>query len=150
MKLFTVLSSCNLYELFLHSTCNITNYDLDIYHVVGLSLHCSDASYEVNKYILVVRNPTDKQIALALQMEPLIFIWKFLCCKLDTDLCKQFSVLSIFTKQLDELEFSGCDIGSTEVNTFYNFLISDHRSRGPNVMLKKLYISSSSLTISMA
>ena len=73
--LYTMLSknACRVHELFLHSNYIVTNTSIET-----LMSFCQYSSVVLlTRDTLAVHNATNKQIALALQLEPSITTWKF-------------------------------------------------------------------------
>ena len=105
-----------LRELFSHSTCNVASHALDIV----LIAHCNFAVVLVTKDSLSFHNPTNKQLALALQLKPSATVWMFLCCKLNADTSKQVSIALSSIEQLDKLHFIVCNITNVDIEILHS------------------------------
>ena len=141
-SLFAMLSKKGymLRELFVHSSCNVTNNDLNIMLCV-----CRNTSVVLlTSDTLVAHNPTNQQLAQAFQLEPSVLFWKFLDCQLNANTCKLIIVMLNSSKQKAELELNGCDIGNIVVEILYNFVITER----PALFFKRLCISTNKLTVS--
>ena len=132
---------CAIQELFLHTDCSS-------------SVECLNASVLkapkisvvfVGSSTLVVHNPTSKQLALAVQLEPSVNVWKFLACQLNADLFLTISFILVVTNKMwVELEFPDCDIRHLHCDIVHeHFTIFNSISR-----VTKLNLSSCNLPLS--
>ena len=114
IKLLCVLLSRNFFtvqEIFIHSSSTITDEN-----ITALLPCCKGNSIViVAQDNLVVHNPTDKQLALALQVEPSINVWRCLKCKSAADsFNKIMEVLATANKCWNQLDFIECDLKMLE------------------------------------
>ncbi|XP_065896352.1 protein NLRC5-like [Dysidea avara] len=79
----------------------------------------------VTKDTLVGQKPTSEQIALALQLEPNIAVWKFHYChhvSAETHYCIATTLTSSIHTASVELDVSGCNLGVCEMENFRSCL----------------------------
>ena len=88
-----------------------------------LSFCVNNSIVLVAKDNLIVHNPTNKQLVLALQVEPSINVWKFLKCKLSADTFYMILYILVTTdKTWLELNFIDCELGDIECEVVCNYL----------------------------
>ena len=110
-----------LQELFLH-TCN----EIPMEILNSLILLCPNTSVVlITNNTLVLHNPTTKNLALAIQLQPSINVWKFLACELSAEcfyliLC----ILATTDKKWAELDFIDCNITQLHFEVAYEYLKS--------------------------
>ena len=99
------------------------------------------------KHNLAVHNPTNKQLALALQLEPSMNVWRFLRCKLSADTFFMIIQILVTTyNSWNELDFIECHPNITEFE-----MVSDCFCTLKNLSVaRKLNFSLSTLTSSSA
>ena len=105
-----------LKELFIHTTNLLCSLTSDI--LALLSNDHNTSTVLVTKDTLACQNPTDVQIALALQLETKLTIWKLCNCFLNYQSCHHVvSVLVANAANLVALDFSGT-LGQCELEMF--------------------------------
>ena len=134
--------SCNLKDLFLHSTVDVGTNDL----LKFVTQHCVNISaILVTNGMMIGHNPTAKHVAQALHLEPSITVWKLPNCQFTVDVFYQLiSWLLTVPNNWTELDFEGCNITEVECQIIYEYLISDKFDSTVNT----LNISSNPFTIS--
>ena len=130
-KMLLTQRTIMLRELFVH--CKGSVHGDDIEAIPSAYYHASVVV--VTRDTIAVCNPTNKQLAIAHQLEPSVTIWKFFRCKLNADTCQQIVILLIHAKLINELKFIGCDIGKSEIGLYCNQLVTIKR---PTLPLKKI------------
>ena len=124
----TICSRClscksQLKELFIHTNhliCCLTSELLCL-----LSNLYNTSTVLVTKDTLVGQKPTSEQIALALQLEPNIAVWKFHYChhvSAETHYCIATTLTSSIHTASVELDVSGCNLGVCEMENFRSCL----------------------------
>ena len=121
-------------EMFIHTLC-----DVSIEEIGNLRKDCSTVFITKNQ--MFACNPTTKQIALALQLEPSINVLKLLKCQENFDCFNQIiTMLTIMQNNWTELDFMNCKLGEID----YEFLQRHLKNR--NSIIKMLKVSSNQLT----
>ena len=121
-------------EMFIH-----TLYDVSIEEISNFRKDCSTVFITKNQ--MFACNPTTKQIALALQLEPSINVLKLLRCQENFDCFNQIiAMLTIMQNNWTELDFMNCKLGEID----YEFLQRHLKNR--NSTIKMLKVSSYQLT----
>jgi len=131
-----------LRELFVHSIKNVASGDIEAI----LFAYCHASVVVVTKDIMAVCNPTNKQLAMAHQLEPSVTVWKFLRCKLNSDTYKQIIMLLAHAKLLNELKFVGCDFRNSEIEMLFNQLVAEQTTLHSSSLLSSIKALASSLT----
>jgi len=128
-------------ELFLHSISDIKRDDLAI-----LTSACQNSStILVTKDALIAHNPTSEQIALAIQLESSMKVWKLSKCQLTEPVFYQIAViLAVTHNDWVELDFSSCSIGVIECEIIHRYLMVEKCKS----TVKTLRISPDKLTTS--
>ena len=121
-------------EMFIHTLC-----DVSIEEIGNLRKDCS--TILITKIQMFACNPTTKQIALALQLEPSINVLKLLKCQENFDCFTQIiTMLTIMQYNWTELDFMNCELGEIE----YEFL--QRHLKNKKSTIKMLKVSSNQLT----
>ena len=121
-------------EMFIHTLC-----DVSIEEISHFRKDCS--TILVTKSLMFACNPTKKQIALALQLEPSINVLKLLQCQENFDCFNQIiAMLTTMQSNWTELDFMNCKLGVIE----YEFL--QRHLKNKNLTMKMLKVSSNQLT----
>ena len=122
----SVMSSynCTLQELFFHSNCAISKKSTR-----DLLSFCQHRSFVlVTNNNLVVHNPTNKQLALAHRLEPLVSVWSFVTCQVSAETF--YLILHMLANSIKtwvELDFIDCNLTYLEymvVCEYFNTLNS--------------------------
>ena len=121
-------------EMFIHTLCNVSIEEIRCFRK-----GCS--TILVTKDQMFACNPTTKQIALALQLEPSIDVLKLLQCQENFDCFDQIiAMLTIMQNNWTELDFMNCKLREIE----YEFLLRHLKKK--NSTIKMLKVSSNQLT----
>ena len=110
-----------LKELFIHTTnshCTITPSVLAL-----LSSHHNTSTVLLTKDTLACQKPSREQIVFALQLEPMIKIWKFGNCYLNAE--TYYHIADLLTNNatnLIVLDVSACGLGECELDIFSAYL----------------------------
>ena len=134
-KCYTNLLVCK--EMFIHSLFDINTKEISSY------LKKSHSAVLVTKNEMLGCNPTTKQIALALQIEPSIDVLKLLYCQYFDCI---ISMLTTTQKTWTELDFMNCELGEIEYKTLQKYLTQMRVNKKNHSTIKMLKVSSNQLT----
>ena len=131
-----------LQELFLHKVDTLTLNELTLL----IRFKWKFSTVLIIKDELILHNPTNTQLTLALQLEPSVTKWKFINCQLNPDVYHQLVTMLTTTsvKQTSlEIDLINSDIGNIECEVLLEHITNSSSS------VRKLNISFGKLTSSM-
>ena len=137
------LTKFNLFlckEIFIHSLCNINIEEISSCFIEN----CSSSIILVTKNEMLGCNPTTKQIALALQLEPSIDVLYLAHCQRNFDCFNQIiTMLTITQNNWTKLDFMNCKVGQIEYEILQKHLRVNKQNHST---INTLQVSSKQLT----
>lgn len=131
-----------LQELFLHKVDTLTLNELTLL----IRFKWKFSTVLIIKDELLLHNPTNKQLTLALQLEPSVTKWKLINCQLNPDVYYQLVTMLTMTsvKQISlEIDLINSNVGNIECEVLLEHITNS------SSLVRKLHISFGKLTSSM-
>ena len=105
-----LITTLSCKEIFIHTFCHI-----DVDNLASMKPHCNCSIVIVTRQFMYSYKPTNKQIALALQLEPSTNMLKIFNCQGNFDIFDQIAaMLATIINNWTELDFTNCCIGEIE------------------------------------